>query len=420
MTAEAAARFGDEIAHGFGLAAMVAGAVVGAIAGAAIVSATALTGGLAAVAIAGAIAGGGLAAGQILSGLTTIFNLPEPTSGALAIGSLNVNINARKAIPVLIGQAGGCSGLPMNHPPLPLPIPVMEGSSNVHINKQPAARLKSKLMCGAHIKTGSPNVVIGGDTVRVGFVFDLEAWFKTGLEVLGIAALVGGGVFAAIAGVAAFGAFAGIGAIGYAAFDGLGRLGDAIGPGYRDLLQGVAGMALVVSGPKLASMTEAGKVVSDRNAITDLSNAGKIDEARAILQPHVDAKNPQAIIDRLDVSTQPNKGYLWSGNKAAAKVYANGQGGDVLESTAGGRVIDDWGDLNTKLPWNDGGEQLWGGVSSKYAQGLSGDVTALQSPDKVGGGYVFKNYELPQVKDGLASGRITSFDEQVVLPNQVP
>ena len=36
-----------------------------------------------------------------------------------------------------------------------------------------------------------------------------------------------------------------------AAFEGLGRLGDRLGPGYRDLLQGTAGMAALLAGPKV-------------------------------------------------------------------------------------------------------------------------------------------------------------------------
>jgi RES domain-containing protein len=40
-----------------------------------------------------------------------------------------------------------------------------------------------------------------------------------------------------------------------AAFEGLGRLGDRLGPGYRDLLQGTAGMAALLAGPKVASRT---------------------------------------------------------------------------------------------------------------------------------------------------------------------
>ncbi|SFS09837.1 PAAR domain-containing protein [Sphingomonas jatrophae] len=254
MPVEAAARVEDEIAHGFGLAAMVGGALIGAVAGVALVSATALTGGLAAVAIAGAVAGGGLAGGQIMSGLKTIFELPDPTTGVLTIGSPGVSVNKRKAIRADLSSASSCTGLPFNHPWWPAPVPVREGSASVSIDKKPASRLKSKLMCGAHIKTASPNVFIGGETVQTGFIFDLEAWTRTGLEVLGLAALVGAGVFAAAAGLAAFGVFAGVGALGYLGLEGVGQIGDALGPGYRDLLQGVVGMGLVVGSPKLASM----------------------------------------------------------------------------------------------------------------------------------------------------------------------
>jgi len=252
VSGEAAARLGDEIAHGFGLAAMIAGAVAGAVIGVAIVAATAATGGLAAVIIAGSIAGGGLAMGQIASGLTTIFNLPEPTSGVIAMGSPNVLTNLRPAVRAVLDFAGGCSGLPFNHFPMPVPVPLAEGSSTVLINGMPASRLKSMLVCGAHVKSGSPNVVIGGPTVRLLPVFDLEGWVKTGLEILGMAALIGAGVLAAIAGVAASAMFAGALVVGNLAFEGLGQLGDALGPGYRNLFQGMAGMGLLLAGPKMA------------------------------------------------------------------------------------------------------------------------------------------------------------------------
>jgi len=252
MPVEPAARVQDEIAHGWGMAAMVGGALVGVAAGLAIVAATTLTGGLAAVVIAGAVAGGGLAGDQIVSGLDQIFDLPEPTSGVLVIGSPNTFVNNRAAIRAELSSASSCNGLPFNHPPWPGSVIVCEGSATVFINGQPASRLKSKLMCGAHIRTASNNVFIGGDTVQTSFVFDLESWTRTGLQILGIGAAVGAGVFAAMAGVAAFGAFVGIGALGYAGMEGVGMIGDAIGPGYRDLLQGVVGMGMLVSGPKLA------------------------------------------------------------------------------------------------------------------------------------------------------------------------
>ena len=438
---------GDEIAHGFGLAAMIAGAVVGAVAGAAIVAATAATGGLAAVIIAGSVAAGGLSMGQIVSGLSTIFNLPEPTSGVIAVGSPNVFTNKRPAARALLSMAGGCSGSPFNHPPLPMAIPVQQGSLTVMINKQPASRLKDKLMCGAHIKSGSSNVLIGGETTTVGFIFDLEAWTKKGLEVLGLAALIGGGLFAAAAGVAALGTYVAIaGGIHYA-MKGLGAIGDALGPGYSDLLQGIAGMGLVIGGPKLArgaadeaaaaraadeaaaraadeaaaraaADEAAARVAADRAKITDLSNNGDIAGARDILRPHLERGDVDAVVNRLDVSSPRDGGFLWSGNGPEAAAQAKAAGGITLEGTPGGRVIDGWDEINTNLPWDKGGEQLWGGASRNYAQGLSGKVRAVQTQEAYdnGGGFIYKNYELEQVNEGLKSGRITSFDVTPSLP----
>ncbi|WP_259764868.1 PAAR domain-containing protein, partial [Pseudomonas protegens] len=158
----AAARLGDEIAHGFGVAAMVAGAVVGALIGAAVVAATVATGGVAIAIIAGSVAAGGLSMFQIAKGLSTIFNLPEPSTGVLVEGSFNVYINLRNAMRAGQDHSSSCSGLPMNHPIWPFPVLIAEGSAKVTINGKPAARLQSKMVCGAHIKTGSENTFIGG------------------------------------------------------------------------------------------------------------------------------------------------------------------------------------------------------------------------------------------------------------------
>ncbi len=60
-----------------------------------------------------------------------------------------------------------------------LPVLIAEGSATVFINGKPAARLHSKMVCGAHIKSGSPNTFIGGPTVSVAFVLDIEGWMHT-------------------------------------------------------------------------------------------------------------------------------------------------------------------------------------------------------------------------------------------------
>ncbi|WP_460951218.1 PAAR domain-containing protein [Pseudomonas marginalis] len=260
MDAQAAARLGDDIAHGFGVAAMLAGAVAGALIGAAVIAATVATGGLAVAIMVGSVAAGGLSMFQVVKGLSTIFNLPEPTTGKLVAGSFNVYINGLNAMRAGEDIASSCSGLPMNHPVWPFPVLIAEGSATVFINGKPAARLHSKMVCGAHIKSGSPNTFIGGPTVSVAFVLDIEGWMHTGFEALGILAMGGAAILAAMAGLAALAGFVVIGGAVMGGMALLGDLGDRLGPGYRDLLQGVAGMALLGLGPKMAKIGTTPKV----------------------------------------------------------------------------------------------------------------------------------------------------------------
>ncbi|MFK3798501.1 PAAR domain-containing protein [Pseudomonas sp. NPDC088444] len=250
--ARPAAHVGDEIAHGFGLAGMITGAVAGALIGAAVLVATAATGGLALAIMGGAIAGGGLSVLQVVKGLSTVFDWPEPTTGKLASGSPDVFINGRPAVRAGEDVASSCTGLALNHPMWPFQVTVAEGSATVFINGKPAARVGSKLVCGAHIKTGSDNVFIGGATVSVAFVLDVEGWMKTGLEVLGVAAVGAAAVLAAMVGATALASVVVAGAAVMGGMALLGELGDRFGPGYRDLLQGVAGMVLMGMGPKVA------------------------------------------------------------------------------------------------------------------------------------------------------------------------
>lgn len=409
-----AARLEDEIAHGFGLAAMIGGAVAGALIGAAVVAATAATGGLAAVIIAGSTAAGGLSMYQIVKGISTIFNLPEPSTGKLDRGSPDVFINNRPAMRAGEDVASSCSGLPINHTPWPFPTTIAEGSKTVLINNKPAARLTSKMGCGAHIKTGSPDVFIGGPTERTGFVWDLEEWVHTGLEVLGLAALVGGGIYAALAGVASLAAFAIITGGTMAGMEGLKQLGDRLGPGYGDLLQGVAGMALLAASPKIANM---GKTSIDRNTISNLVSEGKISEARDVLAPIVDKGDVKGIVNRLDVGGVPkDKGAFWSGDKEGASAAAAADGKVIMEETKGGKVIDDWDYMAQKMPWEDGGKNVWGGVSENYAKGLEGEVTVYQTPDAAakGGGYTFKTHEEPIMLENQKNGVVTDITYKIL------
>jgi uncharacterized Zn-binding protein involved in type VI secretion len=292
MDSQAAARMGDEIAHGAGFLSMVAGAVVGAVVGALVVGAGAATGGLAVVIFASELAGCGLAMGQLVKGITTIFNLPEPTTGVLIRGSPNVFTNSRAAIRAGQDMAAACGGL-TSHVPITWPSPlVAEGSKNVYINGFPAARLTCKMVCGAHIKSGSPNVFIGGETLGVAFVWNFESWLHTGLEILGIGALLGGAGYAAVAGWAAFGSFAGTTGGMMAGFEGLGRLGDSLGPGYRDLFQGIAGMGMLLASPKLAGLGK-GQATEELPSVVD--EISVIEEPVSLYRG--DGRGPSIIFD---------------------------------------------------------------------------------------------------------------------------
>ncbi|MFK3974356.1 PAAR domain-containing protein [Pseudomonas sp. NPDC087358] len=252
MDALAAARFGDDIAHGFAIAAMLGGAVAGALVGAAVIAATVTTGGVAAAILAGCIAAGGLSTLQIVKGISSVFSLSEPKTGALIRGSANVYINGRSAMRAGEDASSSCTGFPLNHPLWPFPVLIAEGSATVYINGMPAARMRSKMACGAHIKSGSENTFIGGPTISVVFILDIANWMHTGFDAVGLMAAGGALVLAAMAGAATL---AGVVVVGATALGGmalLGDLGDRLGPGYRDLLQGVAGMTLLGVGSRVA------------------------------------------------------------------------------------------------------------------------------------------------------------------------
>ena len=151
-------------------------------------------------------------------------------------------------------------------------------------------------------------------------------------------------------------------------------------------------------------------VPRDKNAISRLSDKGDIEGAREILKPHVDNRDVPGIEGRLDVGGAPkDKGGLWSGDVEAAKAAAARDGKVLLETTKGGRVIDGWEYLNEKMPWEQGGKELWGGVSKKYAGTLEGEVSVYQTPEAAarGGGYVFKTYEEPVILENQDRGIVT-------------
>ena len=270
-----AARLGDEVVHGFGLLGMVAGALIGAAIAAAIVAAGVATGGLALVAIiGGCIAGGGLAGGALARGISTAANLPGPTTGVLALaGPTRVTVNGRAALRAGVDFASSCNGLPFNHLYKPGPVLIAQGSRTVTINGRPMARLEMQLECGAKIKTGSDNVTVGGPTATVVEIHDNEHMVETALQVLGFVALGAAGLGAWAAGALAFGGFAAITAGSFVGMNALHDWGESLGPGYGDIMVGVAGFALLGLGAK-AAKTPAGEGAIDVLNRTEVTTEG--------------------------------------------------------------------------------------------------------------------------------------------------
>lgn len=267
--AKQAARMGDPIEHSVGLLGMLAGMVLGAVVGVILIAATVATGGgalalaLAAVGAVGAVAGGGLAGGQLARGLGTLFHSSGITTGSInSACSPDVIIGFKPAARAVL-DLGICDGLMTSyHVPLSAPA-IAEGSSTVIINGMPAARQGDKLQCGAALQLGEPSVFIGGETIRILEVNDFESELEgvltkvaLGAAVAGALLLTGGYFAGAICGVVLLKA-AGAATLFFAANSLLGQVGDALGPGWRDTLQGGTGVGtLLVSGYKGLRMFE--------------------------------------------------------------------------------------------------------------------------------------------------------------------
>lgn len=171
-------------------------------------------------------------------------------------------------------------------------------------------------------------------------------------------------------------------------------------------------------------------VTADRERITQLSTeareaekkgdkalaAAKIEEARDVLRPHLPKKpgdNWDEVIKRLDVSSPKDGAVFWSGDPKAAQKFAESINGTTLETTAGGRVIDGWDEVNKAYAWDARygnppyGRDLWAGVSEKYAEGVTGYVNAVQTPGKLWDtGTLWHNVEKPIFQDKLLTGEV--------------
>ncbi|HEY6330929.1 MAG TPA: RHS repeat-associated core domain-containing protein [Blastocatellia bacterium] len=255
-----AARRTDPIEHGLGMLGMLAGMVIGAVLVATLAAGTVASGGLLAAAIVGgAVAGGGLAGEQIAHGLSTILhisglvtgNILLPTSSNVYVGHLS---SARAKI-----DGGPCNGLfATNHFPMPMAL-IAQGSDSVNINYLPAARVGDKLVCAADIQKGENTVIIGGGTKTVLPIFDLEAIMHNVLvvvglvsAVLGLGALAVGVLTGAICVTSALTAL-GVAGLTIVAGQAAHQLGDMIGPGWGDVLEGATDFAGIAVGLRAVS-----------------------------------------------------------------------------------------------------------------------------------------------------------------------
>jgi uncharacterized Zn-binding protein involved in type VI secretion len=266
-SAQRAARLTDPIGHGLGFLGMIGGMLLGAVIGGLLLGAAIATGGALLIAVAafaaiGCVAGGGLSGGQLVNGLQTAMALPDPQTGVLGpVASPNVRIGMHFAARAT-DPAVSCNGLmSLIHFPTPL-VKIAEGAASIYINNLPAARVTSKLVCGAEIKDGEAPVVLGGPTVRVLAVHDPEEELQGILSKMLVVSLIG----VAVLQPETIPAILGFMGLSTAAGD----LADAIwGPnsGARNIVQGLLGLAAL------------GLVARDPGDL------GGVDEAPARLSP---------------------------------------------------------------------------------------------------------------------------------------
>ena len=285
----AAARLGDPVAHTASKGWMIAGLIAGAVIGAA---AVVVTGG-AALTVVAAVAAGAAAGGGIGEVLGTMSWAPRHVTGSLIKGSPNVFINSRAAMRANLSQ-GVCSD--HNGPPQV----VAQGSSTVFINRQPASRKEDKLMCGALINDGSPNVFIGGATVGQANS-EIPAWVNWTMMAVGVAAaaVLAGPVLAVVGTVGGVAGGAGGSWIGGKVFgegsDGQkwSMLGGSLLGGYA----GTKGAGLVgATGDAASAAAEASQIEATANvaepteqptiSLFGVRGGGRTPDADGVLHPY--------------------------------------------------------------------------------------------------------------------------------------
>ncbi len=247
-SAQRAARLTDPIGHGWEMLGMMGVMSLGAVIGVVLLAGAILTGGalLGVIAAVACVAGGGLAGGQLAQGLQKATGQPDPQTGILGpIASPNVRIGKLFATRAT-DTALSCDGIMTLLHPLPIPmVPIAEGAKTVLINNLPAARVTSKLVCGAKIKDGEPTVVIGGPTKRLLKVHDEEE----------LSAVLNKMMLVSMFGVVLLEPLAIIPILGFLVVnEGVGDLADKMfgkDSGARDIAQGLLGLGALVGGGRL-------------------------------------------------------------------------------------------------------------------------------------------------------------------------
>lgn len=189
------------------------------------------------------------------------------------------------------------------------------------------------------------------------------------------------------------------------------------------------GGAVLARGPRLSPY---GTTIDDEIAgirrIGEMNSSAdaRVFQARIGLKQHIIGGDVGGLIANLDVSTGGRPSGFWSGNLGAATSRANAANVALLETTPGGRIVNNWPYLNKKWTWANNGEQFWSGLSSKYARGATDDVLVWQAPNKAydatgnltwKGGDVWQKYEHPILKQLQSVGTVRNISYEMVEPS---
>jgi uncharacterized Zn-binding protein involved in type VI secretion len=182
----AAARLQDPIEHSNALTGLLVGAAIGVAFGVFVVA----TGGAGAV-VGAAIIGGAMASGAGIGEVMGSLSISGGTvTGGIASGSPDTTVNSLRSTRAT-DDTVLCSGTPPIYLPAHMGKHVAQGSDTVTINSQPASRVGDKIECGSKIKSGSPNVIIGGATAQTMDIdSEVPGYIHATLLVVGIASAV--------------------------------------------------------------------------------------------------------------------------------------------------------------------------------------------------------------------------------------